>query len=112
MFELLRVFYCRARENFRFPVHGDVALFLMLRDTRVGPFFLFNSFFVFRGTCVDGAFSFSYVDRCGFTRAVEFVNPFAFAWVGPAFVFSAKKVLKFVAAFVVEVATSFGKSFF
>ena len=73
------------------------------------PFSFFNCFFVFSSTCVDGAFCFSYVDRCGFAGAVKFVNAIALARFR-AFFFP--EILEFVAAFMIEVATSFGKGFF
>ena len=56
------------------------------------PFFLFDGFFVFRSAFVDGAFGFSYIDGCRFTRAMEFVDAFSIAWVGPSLVFAAYEI--------------------
>ena len=89
MFELLWVFYCWAREDLGGPIHVDFALLLVLRQTRVRPFFFFYSFLMFSSASVNGAFGFADVDRCGLAWTVEFVDTLTFAGRGATFVFSA-----------------------
>ena len=73
----------------------------------MGPSTIVSSLFVFSSSEFNGSAGFSDIDGFFVARTVEFVYSFTSAGRWSTFVFGAKNVLKFVAAFMEKITACF-----